>query len=52
MAGETKASTPDIRVLGVQIDAKVKWRPHIKTIHEKMVTQTRSQRFSVYARTM
>ena len=30
----------DIRVLGVQIDSKLKWGPHIKKIQDKMTRQT------------
>ncbi|MBD0310811.1 MAG: hypothetical protein ICV80_22770 [Microcoleus sp. T1-bin1] len=31
---------PDIRVLGVQIDTKLKWGPHVMKIQDKMVKQT------------
>lgn len=33
-----KAKT-DIRILGLQIDTKLKWGPHINKIKEKMITQ-------------
>ena len=36
---ETKAPKADIRILGVQIDTKLRWKPHIKKIQEKMATQ-------------
>lgn len=39
---ETKTPKADIRILGVQIDTKLGWKPHIKKIQEKMVTQTRA----------
>lgn len=31
---------PDIRILGVQIDTKLKWGPHIKKVESKMINQT------------
>ena len=42
IGGERKPPKPDIRVLGIQIDTKLCWEPHIKKIQEKMVTQTRA----------
>lgn len=42
IGGETKVPKTDIRVLGIQIDTKLKWGPHVKKIQEKMVTQTRA----------
>lgn len=38
---EIKPST-DIRILGVQVDSKLKWGAHINKIQEKMVSQTRA----------
>lgn len=40
--GETRTPKADIRVLGVQIDTKLKWGPHIKKIQNRMVTQTQA----------
>lgn len=37
---ETRLSKFDIRVLGVQIDIKLKWGSHVKKIQEKMASQT------------
>lgn len=31
---------PNIRVLGLQIDTKLKWRAHIQKIQKKMVNQS------------
>lgn len=42
VGGETKAPKADIRILGIQIDTKLRWGPHNKKIQEKMVTQTRA----------
>lgn len=42
IAGITKTSKTNIKVLGVQIDTKLKWGPHVKKVQEKMVTQTRA----------
>ena len=39
---ETKAPMAHIRVLGIQIDTRLRWGPHIRKIQEKMVTQTRA----------
>lgn len=35
-----KRPSPAIRILGVQIDSKLKWGPHLKFIQGKMSTQT------------
>ena len=42
IGGEIKVPKTDIRVLGIQIDTKLKWGSHVKKIQEKTVTQTRA----------
>lgn len=42
ISGETKAPKPDIRILSVQVDTKLKWGSHVKKVQEKMVTQTQA----------
>lgn len=42
IGGETKTPKADIRMLGIQIDTKLRWKPHVKKIQEKSVTQTRA----------
>ena len=39
---ETNAVTPkpDIRILGLQIDTKLRWGPHVRKIQDKMIRQT------------
>lgn len=38
--GEIKFFKANIRILGIQINTKLRWGPHIKKIQKKMITQT------------
>ena len=40
IGGVDKTPSPSVRVLGIQIDSKLKWGPHLKFIQGKMATQT------------
>lgn len=42
IAGEVNQPKADIRVLGVQLDTKLKLGPHVKKIQAKMTTQTQA----------
>lgn len=39
IVGNAIESKPDIRILGLQIDTKLKWGPHVKKIQAKITTQ-------------
>lgn len=40
ISNDTVRPKPDIRVLGLQIDTKLKWGPHIRRTQEKMAKQS------------
>ena len=40
LGGVQVETKPSIRVLGIQIDSKLKWGPHIKKIHDRFASQS------------